>query len=219
MQRTLNTSDNVPVSHDDLGNELDADDGQAMRASKGKPREKRRSKKMSARRLHNIALAYLDRYEASETGLRRILERRVWKAARAHDEDPQIYQNMIEAEVETARNAGYVNDKRFAENQVYQQRGRGASARAIAARLKSKGVDESLIFQALDDDERDDEQAALRYAQRRRLGPFRLKGRAERRERDMAALCRAGFALDTARKIIDSASDDAPDGMTEDRTS
>ena len=38
-------------------------------------------------------------------------------------------------------------------------------------------------------------EAALAYARRRRLGPFRLRERAERRERDIAAMVRAGFAL------------------------
>ncbi|HEY9537533.1 MAG TPA: hypothetical protein VIS03_08050, partial [Kiloniellaceae bacterium] len=50
--------------------------------------------------------------------------------------------------------------------------------------------------------------AALRYARRRRLGPFRLESgpddRAERRERDLAALGRRGFDYETARRIIDS---------------
>jgi regulatory protein len=45
--------------------------------------------------------------------------------------------------------------------------------------------------------------AALRYARRRRLGPFRLEGRAERRDRDLAALGRQGFDYETARRVID----------------
>ena len=171
---------------------------------------KRRVKRMTAKRLHAIALAYLDRYDTSEAGLRAILERRTWKAAQAHGEDPSDYIAMITDEIAKARAAGFLNDARFAQNQVYQQRSRGASRRAIGARLKAKGVDAALIETALCDDERDDAQAAWRYAQRRRLGPFRSKDRTERRDRDLAALCRAGFAFSVAQSIVDGEADEAP---------
>ncbi len=181
------------------------DDG----AARDRKRAKRRvPRKMTEKRLHNIALAYLDRYEASEASFRAMLERRVYKAARAHGEDPSDYQAMIDAEVVKAVSAGLINNKRFAENQVFQQRGRGASSRAIQARLKAKGVADELIDYALDRDERDDAAAAWRYAQRRRLGPFRTANRAEKRDRDLAALARAGFGYALATRVIDGEADD-----------
>lgn len=184
----------------------DEDTGKAKRSEKD--RKRRLPRKMTQRRLHNIALAYLDRYETSEAGFRAVLERRVFKAATAHDENPDIFASMIEDEVKKALDAGFIDNARFATNQVYQQRGRGASARAISARLKAKGVEDDLIQGALEDDERDDDAAAMRYARRRRLGPYRLKDRAERRDRDMAALCRAGFSFGLAARIIDGEADD-----------
>lgn len=183
------------------------DDGSVRDAKRAK---RRLPRKMTEKRLHNIALAYLDRYEASEAGFRAVLERRVYKAARAHKQDPASFQPMVDAEVEKAVTAGFINNKRFAENQVYQQRGRGASARAIQARLKAKGVADDLIDHALESDERDDDAAAWRYARRRRLGPYRSKDRAEKRERDMAALCRAGFGFSLAAKVIDGSLEDEP---------
>lgn len=183
------------------------DDGSARDAKKAKRRTPR---KMTAKRLHNIALAYLDRYEASEAGFRSVLERRIYKAARAHGEDPVIFADMVDDEVRKATDAGFIDNKRFAENQVFQQRGRGASARAIQARLKAKGVGEDLIHHALERDERDDAQAAWRYARRRRLGPYRTRDREERRERDMAALCRAGFSFSLAAHVVDGSGEDEP---------
>ncbi|MBO6675285.1 MAG: RecX family transcriptional regulator [Rhizobiales bacterium] len=165
---------------------------------------------MTERRLHTIALAYLDRYEASEASFRAMLERRVYKAARAHGEEPSDYQTMVEDEVAKAVSAGFIDNKRFAENQVYQQRGRGASAQAIQARLKAKGVSDELIDHALDHDDRDDEAAAWRYAQRRRLGPFRTTNRADKRDRDLAALARAGFRYGLASAVVDGDVDDGP---------
>lgn len=177
------------------------DDGTEQARRRAKSRAPR---KMTEKRLHNIAVAYLNRYEASEAGFRAMLERRATKAAWAHGEDPASYRSMIENEVAACIDGGFIDNKRYAENQVHQQRGRGASARAIQARLKAKGVADDLIGHALDADERDDSAAAARYARRRRLGPYRTKDRAEKRERDLAALCRAGFSFSLAAKVVDA---------------
>lgn len=185
---------NPPPSRDSQNAALP---GSSLSKKRGGPR------KMNAQRLHRIALAYLERYEASEASLRAMLERRVWKAANAHGQDAAEFAPMIEDAIAKAIAIGFVDNARFASNQVRQQRARGASARAIGARLKAKGIDESMIGQALDGDERDDEAAAWRYAQRRRLGPFRLRERVERRDRDLAALCRAGFSFSLAASVID----------------
>jgi regulatory protein len=180
-----------------------------MPRSAPKRSKKRRPRKMTEKRLHAIALAYLDRYEASEANFRAMLERRVYKAARAHGEDPSDYDAMVEAEVAKAVSAGFIDNKRFAENQVYQQRGRGASARAIQARLKAKGVPDDLIDHALDHDERDDEAAAWRYAQRRRLGPYRRANRAESATATWRPWRVQGFDMRLAA-VVDGNVDDEP---------
>src|SRR3546814_5222244 len=69
----------------------------------------------------------------------------------------------------------------------------------IRARLSAKAVPSGLVETALAEQLQDSSdvelRAALRYARRRRLGPFRLESgpddRAERRERDLAALGRS----------------------------
>jgi regulatory protein len=54
--------------------------------------------------------------------------------------------------------------------------------------------------------------AAIALARRRRLGPYRAaKDRQECRARDLAAMARAGFDYDVARKVIDAASVEALD--------
>ena len=49
-------------------------------------------------------------------------------------------------------------------------------------------------------------EAALRYARRRRLGPYRVDREiaTENRQRDLASLGRAGFSYDTARRVVDA---------------
>ena len=55
-------------------------------------------------------------------------------------------------------------------------------------------------------------EAARALARRRRLGPWRGPAeRAARREKDLAALARAGFGLDLARQVIDADEDGAAD--------
>jgi regulatory protein len=50
--------------------------------------------------------------------------------------------------------------------------------------------------------------AALTFARRRRLGPYRsAANRVEHRERDLAALGRQGFPYEVARRVIEA--DDA----------
>lgn len=49
----------------------------------------------------------------------------------------------------------------------------------------------------------------MALARRRRLGPFRRTGREEHREKDMAALGRAGFGYQIARKVVDAEDPDA----------
>ena len=47
--------------------------------------------------------------------------------------------------------------------------------------------------------------AALAYARRRRLGPYRGPDtRMDRREKDLAALGRKGFGYDLARRVIET---------------
>ena len=56
--------------------------------------------------------------------------------------------------------------------------------------------------------------AALTYARRRRIGPYRPAGdRAAARARDLAALSRQGFDYDVARRVIDA--DDPEDLVRE----
>ena len=65
---------------------------------------------------------------------------------------------------------------------------------------------EDLAAERGEEDGNGDLAAAARLAQRKRLGPFRPKeARADLRQRDMAALARAGFSYDVARQIVDAA--------------
>ena len=169
---------------------------------------------VTAAYLERAALHYLERYGASSEMLRRVLLRKVRTRCRLRAEDPEPFLPLVEATVTRALAAGLVNDAAFAAARAATLRRRGGSARRIAQALAAKGVapDEVAAALAGDEDapppEDQEEAAAFAYARRRRLGPYRRpEARDAYRERDLAALARAGFAYPLARAVVD-----APDG-------
>ena len=182
-------------------------------AYKDRPAERRPPGPVSAAWLQRVALYYLERYSASTEMLRRTLARRVQKRARARGEDPERFADLVTATVARAVSAGLVDDARFADTRLATLRRRGTSSRGVSAKLAAKGVPRDVVEAAMLA-ERDalpvgeadavEEQAAQAYAKRRRLGPYRRPDqRAAHRDRDLAALARAGFAYGLARRVVD----------------
>lgn len=178
-------------------------------APKKPPRRKPR--KPTAQSLANAALYYLQRYASSAENLRRVLRRRVDRAARVHEIEPAESYAHIDALVQHYEAAGLLNDRAYAETRVNSLRARGGSARIIRLKLKQKGVVPEAIDQALADgtSEADELRAAIAYARRRRLGPYRTRGRDDSRDRDLANLARAGFSYDLSRRVVEASSPEA----------
>jgi regulatory protein len=170
---------------------------------------RRKQKLPSEDRLSRSAIHYLQRYSSSSANLRKVLERKVMKACAFHDRDPSEFSELIDTVVEKCLRNNLVNDQTYAETKTSGMRRRGASMRKIAAHLSAKGVDRDTIQNVLQDEDQHEKQTAVVYARRRRLGPFRnAVDRSDRRDRDMAAMCRAGFSFEIARQVIDSAKDE-----------
>lgn len=170
---------------------------------------RRQPKKATARHLENVALWYLQRFAASADSLRKVLMRRVEKSARAHDTDREEGAVLVEEIIARFRSSGLLDDRTYAEGRALSLHRRGVSSQGIRARLAAKGVDAGDIDRALetlrDEAEEPDLAAAIAYARRRRIGPYRTRGdREELRERDLAALARQGFGYDIARRVIDA---------------
>jgi len=171
----------------------------------------RQPKKATAKHLENVALWYLQRFAASADSLRRVLMRRVDKSVRAHDTDRAEGAALVDDTIARFRASGLLDDLVYAEGRARSLHRRGLSVRGIRARLRAKGVGAGDIEAALaalrDDAAEPDLAAAITYANRRRIGPYRKEGDREAlRERDLAALARRGFDYDTARRVIDAAS-------------
>ncbi len=172
-------------------------------------RRRKGPKKATARYLENAALYHLDRYATSRAHLARLLMMRVERSARAHGTDREEGAKHIDAILDKLTRNGLLDDRNYAETRARSLHRRGTSARGIRADLAAKGVAANHIdaaFSGLRDDTADPEvAAAIVYARKRRLGPYRNEEqRAEKRDRDMAALGRKGFSYELVRRIIDA---------------
>ena len=186
-----------------------ADDAENRGENASKRAGHRESREVSEKRLNNVALQYVSRYSATTDSLRKLLMRRVEASARAHGTDPKEGAIWIEALVTKFQKLGYLNDHAYAKGRARSLLARGNSTRAVAMKLKGKGVDIKNIKIALEaarvDTPNLDLAAAAALARRRRLGPYRRNvAREERRDRDLAALARAGFPYDVAKRIIEA---------------
>jgi len=189
--------------------------GDALEGAPARSKSARRQpKKATAKHLENVALWYLQRFAASADSLRLVLLRRVDKSVRAHATDGAEGAALVEDIIDRFRASGLLDDRLYAEGRARSLHRRGVSLRGIRARLRAKGVGAEDIEAALaalsEDAPEPDLAAAIAYARRRRIGPYRARGdRAELRERDLAALARQGFDYDTARRVIEADSAEA----------
>ena len=178
----------------------------------GSRKRRRQPLKASAEALERAAQRYLERYDTASGHLRRLLLAKVALSARIHGTDPEEGAATVERLVHRFLEAGVLDDARYARQRVESLRARGTSRAMIRARLAAKDLSRADIEAAIEAAlaaepegslEQGDFAAAVTYAKRRRLGPFRPEGRQERRERDLAALARQGFDYETARRVID----------------
>ena len=136
--------------------------------------------------------------------------RRVLKSARYHGTDVEEGRGWIDDVVTKLQNAGYLDDRQYAETRIHSLYARGLSLRAIRMKLSEKGVPADIVTEALrvlsEESENPELKAAITTARRRKLGPYRIRGdRQENRDRDLASLARGGFGFDIAVKVVDAA--------------
>jgi regulatory protein len=163
--------------------------------------------------LHEAALAHLARYAATRAGLVRVLDRRVERWARRQEEsEPEAVaaavreaRALVRRVADRLEAAGILDDAAFAQSRARALARAGRSARAIAAHLAVRGVPKEVTAAAVPDDPEAEFAAALAWAKRRRIGPFRRAAvDAEGRRRELAVLARAGFGHEVARRALDA---------------
>lgn len=171
-----------------------------------KPRVPR---KITPGRLANIALHYLERYASSAQNLKRVLERRMFKASCFHEDmDTDEAKGWIDDLITRYQEAGLLNDLTYAETRARSLMARGTASRVIRMKLMEKGVDADTIDQALalliDEHPEPELAAAIKLARRRRLGPYADPAkREEHKDKHLAAMARSGFSYDMAQRVIE----------------
>jgi regulatory protein len=172
-----------------------------------KPTRTRRSlKPLDEAALNELALRYVGRFATTRAKLRSYLARKIsergWEGASEPD-FTQIADRFAEL--------GYVNDEAFALAKSRSLSARGYGKRRLLDALHAAGVneDESVSARGLADEEA--VVAALRFAKRRRFGPFApsVEKQTTTREKALAAMVRAGHGYRIAQAILalDSAND------------
>jgi regulatory protein len=171
--------------------------------------------RMVAEELRAVAIAHLQRFPTSAVGLRRVLRRKIRRSVQHHGDEPGPLLAAAEAVIEALQGGAWLDDTRFAAAVARTLHRRGKSQRGVAQALRQKGLNAEDIEAALaglgDNPAEVEWAAALRYAQRRRLGPFRRdpSTRADNTRRDMAAMARQGFSYGLVRRILDAEDEDA----------
>jgi regulatory protein len=167
--------------------------------------------------LYQAALNYLARYAATQVGLRRVLQRRIDRWARAQpDRDTaepilRAAQDAIDPIIQRLAEAGAVSDAAFAESRARSLLQGGRSTRSIQMRLVAKGVAPAMARQASATDAETELAAALVLARKRRIGPYRAADNSGPAvlSKEMGVLARAGFARDIARQALDASREEA----------
>jgi len=160
---------------------------------------------LDAAGLQALALHYAARYATTSLKLRRYLARKLkerpWEGAEAADPEALV-QKLVDL--------GYVDDQAWAAARSREMAARGLGQRRIVQALAAAGV--RVAERAEDAEGAEDAEApetgyaaAVRFARRRRLGPFAREGAAVDaavQRRAMAAMLRAGHDFDVARRVL-----------------
>lgn len=159
---------------------------------------KRPPKAPDAAYLERAALYYLERFAASSKQLEMVLKRKIMRRCKARGESAEPFYANIAPLIARYQASGLLDDARYTQAKVATLRRKGSSARMINAKLSQKGVAKNLIDKTVEADETDELEAACNLVRRKKLGQSE-----ERRERDMAALARAGFSYAVAKLALD----------------
>jgi regulatory protein len=163
---------------------------------------------LDAAALERLALAYVGRYATSRARLRDYLKRKI--AERGWDGEGRA---PIDDIVSRFGELGYVDDRAMAEARGRSLAARGYGARRLVQTLGALGISEADGEDARRQAGEEAWVTALRFAERRRLGPYaREKSDDRARRRAFGAMIRAGHAPEHVRRIVDAAPGDVPDG-------
>lgn len=154
---------------------------------------------LDAAKLNEMALSYVGRFATSRAKLASYLQRKVRERGWDGEASPDIA-----ALVERLSGLGYVDDQAFAMAKARSLTGRGYGERRVGQALGAAGIAEGDGAEARAFASNESVDAAVRFAKRRRVGPFgQTIADGKQRERHLAAMIRAGHPFALSKAIVD----------------
>lgn len=177
----------------------------------GDRRQKARPRPLDEARLEELAVAYVARFATSAGRLRAYCLRKLRERGHVGAEEGAAPPDVA-ALVARFVARGYVDDAGFARAKAGGLLRRGYGARRVAEVLNADGIAEPLRAEVAPA-ETERREAADAYARRRRFGPYAREASADsdrkEREKQLAALLRAGHDPAHARFVLHAASETA----------
>ncbi len=148
--------------------------------------------------MRELALRYVGKYATTRAKLRQYLVRKLRERGWAEDAAPDL-----ERLADRFAELGLVDDAAFALAKSRSLSARGYGKRRLADQLRQAGVEDADSAEASAHADAAAVDAAVRLAQRRRIGPFAATAADPRqREKWIAAMVRAGHGFALAKAII-----------------
>jgi len=149
--------------------------------------------------LRELALRYVGKYATSRAKLRAYLARKVKERGWDDAGEPDLT-GLADRFAEL----GYIDDASFAMAKLRALGARGYGKRRLSEQLRIAGIEEADGKAASDLAASEAVATAVRFAQRRRIGPFAAASPDPRgREKAIAAMVRAGHDFALSRAIAD----------------
>jgi len=166
--------------------------------SDDRSRPRRTPRPLDPARLEELALSYVARFATSGGKLEAYLIRKVrergWENERPADPA---------AIVERFVSLGYLDDEAYARAKSGGLLRRGYGPRRVTQALTAAGI-AGEVREEVRAGEAEERRAAVALASRRRFGPWGPPSDREVRQKQLAAMLRAGHGFDTARAVIDA---------------
>ena len=157
--------------------------------------------------MERLALFYAGRYATTRAKLRTYLARKLkergWEGSASAP---------VEALVEKLAGLRYVDDKAFASAKSASLTRRGFGERRVGEALRAAGIEPEDAEGAREEARGAAWAAALRFAERKRLGPFGERPHdPASRQKAAGAMLRAGHPMDLVRRILNASPGEIPD--------
>ncbi len=169
-------------------------------------RHKKPPRPLDAEALERLAVHYVGRYATTRAKLRSYLSRKLkergWEGARPD----------VDGLVERLSGLGYVDDEAFASARAASLQRRGYGERRVRQALTAAGIEEEHAAEANEQVRQGAMGAALRFARRRRIGPFAVvEVDREAQQKAFGAMMRAGHPVEIVRRVLNASLEDIPD--------